>query len=190
MLSVERLTGEDWTRLRAVRLRALETDPDAFGAVLAEEAARREAFWRRRTLDGDWFLARAAEEAVGVVALVTPPAPAGGHGGDERRLDAMWVAPDWRGRGVGEALIDTALAHAAGQGAASVSLTVVDGNRAARGLYRRMGFRPTGERSPRPRDPGGRTSGSVSPWALSSVRPRPAARRAVRPRRAGRSRTR
>lgn len=87
---------------------------------------------------------------MGVVALVTPPASSG----DERRLDAMWVAPSWRGRGVGEALIDAAVEHAALDGAAAVSLTVVDGNTAARGLYLRMGFQPTGERSPRPRDPG------------------------------------
>jgi ribosomal protein S18 acetylase RimI-like enzyme len=154
MLRVERLTDEDWTLLRALRLRALEADPDAFGAVLADEAARSEAFWRRRILAGAWFLARGAEEAVGVVALVAPPAPTDGQSRDERQLDAMWVAPARRGRGVGEALIGAALAHAAEQGATSVSLTVVDGNSAARGLYLRMGFRPTGERSPRPREPG------------------------------------
>ncbi len=149
---------ENWAGLRALRLRALEADPDAFGAALAEEAARDEVFWRRRVLIGDWFLARApeeavgmvAEEAVGVVALVAPPASAG----YERQLDALWVAPAWRGRGVGEALIDAAVAHAARHGAASVSLTVADGNGAALGLYRRTGFRATGERSPRPRDPG------------------------------------
>ncbi|MFF3372336.1 GNAT family N-acetyltransferase [Streptomyces sp. NPDC002680] len=150
MPRVERVGDENWAALKAVRLRALEADPEAFGATLAEERARDEAFWRRRILVGDWFLARAAEEAVGVAALVTPPAPSG----DERQLDAMWVVPAWRGRGVGEALIYAAVEHAARGGATSVSLTVVDGNTAARGLYRRMGFQPTGERSPRPRDPG------------------------------------
>lgn len=150
MPRVERVGDENWAALKALRLRALEVDPDAFGATLAEESARDEAFWRRRILVGDWFLARTAEEAVGIAALVAPPASSE----DERQLDAMWVAPSWRGRGVGEALIDAAVEHAARRGATSVSLTVVDGNTAARGLYLRMGFQPTGERSPRPRDPG------------------------------------
>ncbi|WP_443063248.1 GNAT family N-acetyltransferase [Streptomyces sp. NBC_00445] len=148
MLRVERVGCGDWTALKELRLRALEVDADAFGSTLADERARSEGSWLQRILVGAWFLAWAAEQAVGVAALVAPL----GSSTEERQLDAMWVAPDWRGRGVGEALISAAIGHAAAHGATSVSLTVADSNERARGLYQRMGFRPTGERSPRPRD--------------------------------------
>ncbi|MFE9679531.1 GNAT family N-acetyltransferase [Streptomyces sp. NPDC006259] len=149
MLRVERAVCEDWTALKQLRLRALEADADAFGSTLADERARPEAFWLQRILVSAWFLAWSAEQAVGVAALVT----ASGTLTEERQLDAMWVASAWRGRGVGEALISAAIGHASAHGATSVSLTVADGNERARALYQRMGFRPTGERSPRPRDP-------------------------------------
>ncbi|MEW2626070.1 GNAT family N-acetyltransferase [Streptomyces sp. NPDC048106] len=149
MLRVERVVCEDWTALRELRLRALEADADAFGSTLADERARPEAFWLQRILRSAWFLAWCAEQAVGVAALVAPP----GSLTEERQLDAVWVAPAWRGRRVGEALIGAAIGHAAVHGATSVSLTVADSNERARSLYQRMGFRPTGERSPRPREP-------------------------------------
>ncbi|GAA1956486.1 GNAT family N-acetyltransferase [Kitasatospora viridis] len=142
---------ERWQVLRTVRLRALADSPGAFGATWQGEQRQPEAFWRARAEQGCWFLAHdGGGHPVGVVAAVAAPSgePA------ERQLDAMWVEPRWRGRGVGEALAGAVLAWAAEQGADRVSLTVVDGNDAARGLYLRLGFRPTGEREPRPRDPG------------------------------------
>ncbi|MFF2254594.1 GNAT family N-acetyltransferase [Streptomyces sp. NPDC058142] len=149
MLRVEQVTGDGWTMLRTLRLRALEVDADAFGATLEDEKTRSEAFWRQRIVTNAWFLAWAADHAVGLAAVVASPSLPSA----ERQLDAMWVVPAWRGRGIGEALIGTALDHVSWHGATSVSLTVLDGNRPARSLYQRMGFRPTGERSPRPRNP-------------------------------------
>ncbi|MET7686346.1 hypothetical protein [Streptomyces sp. NPDC005423] len=70
VLRVERVVCEDWTALKELRLGALEVDADAFGSTLADERARPEAFWVQRILDSGWFLAWAAEQAVGVVALV------------------------------------------------------------------------------------------------------------------------
>ncbi|MFF5435499.1 GNAT family N-acetyltransferase [Streptomyces griseofuscus] len=149
MLRVERVVCEDWAALEELRLRALETDADAFGSTSADERARPEAFWLRRILVSAWFLAWSAEQAIGVAAPVASPNTLT----EERHLDTMWVASAWRGRGVGEALVQAVIGHAMAHGATAVSLTVADGNEQARSLYRRMGFRSTGERSPRPRDP-------------------------------------
>ncbi|MGI5139206.1 MULTISPECIES: GNAT family N-acetyltransferase [unclassified Streptomyces] len=132
-----------------MRLRALEVDPDAFGATFEDERARPEGFWRDRIATSAWFLAWAGQQPVGIVAAVTPPLPTS----VERQLDAMWVDPALRGHGVGEALVNAVLAWARNQGAVFVSLTVLDGNDHARWLYERSGFRSTGEREPRPRNP-------------------------------------
>ncbi|MBP0459494.1 GNAT family N-acetyltransferase [Streptomyces montanisoli] len=149
MVKVGRAAREDWAALRAIRLRALGRDPDAFGSSLGDELARPEGFWRDRIASSAWFLAWVGRQSVGVVAAVAPPFPTS----VELQLDAMWVDPAWRGHGVGEALVDAVLALARDQGAECVSLTVVDGNDHARRLYERAGFRATGEREPRPRNP-------------------------------------
>ncbi len=67
-------------------------------------------------------------------------------------LVSMWVDPSARGRRVGERLIDAVAAWAREQGAARLRLWVTEGNRPARALYERCGFRPTGEHQPLPHD--------------------------------------
>ena len=47
-LSVVRLTPDDWEVHRDLRLEALATDPEAFGATYADNAAYDEATWRAR----------------------------------------------------------------------------------------------------------------------------------------------
>ncbi|WP_156342771.1 GNAT family N-acetyltransferase [Devosia sp. A16] len=50
------------------------------------------------------------------------------------------VAPEWQGRGLGAALLATAMAALRERGAGEVRLKVVTGNGGARRLYARMGF--------------------------------------------------
>lgn len=52
----------------------------------------------------------------------------------------MFVAAEWRGKGVGGALVETAVAAARELGAHKVALQVWPHNSAARRLYRRCGF--------------------------------------------------
>jgi RimJ/RimL family protein N-acetyltransferase len=56
----------------------------------------------------------------------------------------MLVARDWRGRGVGSALLHAALDWAREAGAHKVSLQLWPHNIAARGLYRKFGFAEEG----------------------------------------------
>jgi ribosomal protein S18 acetylase RimI-like enzyme len=148
MVRVEQLGAGDWSRLRQVRLGALAADPAAFGSTYDNEYRQPESFWRARLQSAAWFVAIHGDEPVGLVACVA--ATAGDH---ERQLDAMWVAPAWRGRGVGESLARAVITCAEAGGAVAVSLTVADGNDHARRLYERLGFNATGHREPRPRDP-------------------------------------
>ena len=59
-------------------------------------------------------------------------------------LLSMWVAPDARGRGVGEALIQAVAHWARAAGHSRLLLDVADVNQPAVDLYERMGFEPTG----------------------------------------------
>lgn len=146
MVTVSRVVEQDWRTLREVRLRALMQDPDAFGSTLAYEQEQPEEFWRKRIARGTWFLAWDGPEPVGVTSAIASVT--------EHQLNAMWVDPAWRGRRVGDALVEAVLTQARASDATTVSLTVREGNEPARRLYLRAGFRLTGEREPHPRVPG------------------------------------
>ncbi|WP_114226704.1 MULTISPECIES: GNAT family N-acetyltransferase [Sphingomonas] len=64
----------------------------------------------------------------------------------ESELLLLAVLPEWRGRGVGTALVDNFIADGGKAGARHLHLEVRDGN-SALGLYRRAGFRLVGRRS-------------------------------------------
>jgi ribosomal-protein-alanine N-acetyltransferase len=65
---------------------------------------------------------------------------------DEAEVANLAVAPEWRGRGVGAALLDAALNEARNGGAHVAHLEVRDSNVAARALYGSRGFMPVGRR--------------------------------------------
>ena len=57
----------------------------------------------------------------------------------------MWTEPRQRGRGIGLALLEAAVAYC---GEHEIRLSVTDGNDAARRLYERAGFVATGFTEP------------------------------------------
>lgn len=154
-LRIDVATADDWERVRAVRLAALDDAPDAFWATLDEERERPESAWRAwidrdrsatllAVLDDD-----AGSRDVGL-AVVGPHHELAGVGG----LYSVWIDPVVRGRGAGDALLRHAVDHARELGYPRVLLDVGDHNRAAIALYERAGFAPTGRTSslPPPRD--------------------------------------
>jgi ribosomal-protein-alanine N-acetyltransferase len=66
--------------------------------------------------------------------------------GDEAEVANLAVAPEWRGQGVGAALLDAALAEMRRGGAHVAHLEVRDSNMPARALYGSRGFTPVGRR--------------------------------------------
>ena len=60
-------------------------------------------------------------------------------------ISDVYVAPAFRGRGLGRSLVEAAVAKIRDAGLHAVSLNVAAGNEAARALYRSLGFRPMQE---------------------------------------------
>ncbi|NCT90738.1 GNAT family N-acetyltransferase [Cellulomonas sp. APG4] len=149
MVTIRALDEDDWERLREVRLAALRESPDVFGSSLAREEGFREPHWRMRLRGSPWWLASRGQDDVGLVSLIQEPgAPA-----DQRHVVALWVAPGARRLGVASALVEAVVQHAADDGAAGVTLWLVEDNDTAAALYRAHGFVPTGERMALVRDP-------------------------------------
>lgn len=145
-----RLTGEDWPVLRDLRLAALAGAPQAYGSTLAIEESFDEATWRRR-LDTAWWVVSVRDGAyAGLAGMVLAEK-------DMPMLIGMWVSPEHRGHGVSDALVVGIVRWAAEKRWSRLVLRVADGNDAARKLFLRHGFLPTGQRAPLESDPRVRT---------------------------------
>lgn len=141
--AVRRLGPADVEAYRALSLRAYGEHPDAFVATVDERAAKPIDFWLSRVNDAAdapecVFGAFVDGELVGSAGLDFETRPKTRH---KAGLFGMYVRPDQRGRGLGEALVQAVLAAArARQGVRLVKLTVTEGNAVAEGLYARCGF--------------------------------------------------
>ena len=150
MVSVREASTGEWQVLRDIRLAALLDAPDAFHSTYAEQAACREAEWRHSITSGSTFFAflpganaadpaglvRGFQDRPGIVELVS-----------------LWVRPQARGRGVGDALVAAVIDWARARKVRSVHLWLTEANSHARLLYERRGFSLTGERQPLPSNP-------------------------------------
>ena len=130
-----------------VRLRALRDAPDPFGTTFEEDEARSSATWREHLAKTDaptWLVTLEGDD-VGMI-----------HGAGYRGADGaaglfgMWVAPDARGRGAGDRLVQVLVDWARAGGYDRILLDVGDDNSPAIRLYERHGFVPTGVTSTLP----------------------------------------
>jgi [ribosomal protein S18]-alanine N-acetyltransferase len=93
------------------------------------------------------------------VLVAETPASVGGDGasglagyvvalviGPEAEIADLAVAPDWRRRGIGQALLTRSTAELVGAGVRTLYLEVRESNAAARTLYETNGFRSVGRR--------------------------------------------
>ena len=142
-VSVSRLGPDHVAAYRALRLSALVSNPESFGASFSEEARLPDDEWDRRVREGLLFGAWTGGALVGCVGLAS-------RGKEKLRHKAilwgMFVDPERRGLGIGKRLLDASLAQARGR-FEEVILTVVAGNDAATRLYGGAGFREYGRES-------------------------------------------
>lgn len=155
-MRVRRVRPDEWNVLRGLRLRALATDPRAFGATHAEESALPDEEWRARAArgaEGDESMLAVAEDGAGGAWLGMIGGRRLAESPGEWELISIWTAPEARGRGVAEALVRFGVAWALASGARRVVLWVISENAAAGRLYARCGFLPEGEATQGRRDP-------------------------------------
>lgn len=153
MIVLESISQTNALVFKAIRLRALKTDPTAFGSTYAKEVQIPDEEWFQRSVR--WssngmiaYLALHEERACGLVACYTEEEnPERGH------VVSMWVDPAYRCAGIGRMLIDGLKTWAAGRGVDELILAVTSVNDGAIRFYERLGFRMTGRTEPYPNDP-------------------------------------
>jgi ribosomal protein S18 acetylase RimI-like enzyme len=148
-MSTTILGGNDWARLRDLRLAALEESPEAFLSTYDEQVGWTEQDWRAEVTRGTWLVREVGGHPVALLGA-TPEADIAAS---ERYLSYLWVAPSHRRHGVARELVLEMLARLRATGVRRAWLWVLSGNRAAWQLYERLGFASTGDRQPLDKDP-------------------------------------
>lgn len=144
MRELRRVGEEDWFRWRSLRHRALAEAPDAFGSTLAQwhGDADVEGRWRGRLRDVP-FNVIAAHDRLDVGQVSATSLDDGGV----PDLISLWVVPEARGAGVGDALVACVVDWAQEQESVAVRLWVKAANVPAARLYERHGFLATDGRA-------------------------------------------
>ena len=137
-----RTTSDDWELVRSVRLAALLDAPYAFRRTYAEALENTEDVWRQQAGD------RTALDLPSVTYVARRPDGSGCgmavgiDDGERTHVVAVWVAPDARGTGVVDRLMDAVRDWSPRD---VLTLTVADGNERALAAYRRHGYEVVGE---------------------------------------------
>jgi L-phenylalanine/L-methionine N-acetyltransferase len=114
--------------------------------VRSETVGRSVRYYRRHYFRRSWTNEQASlvavhgERVIGHLNVAREEGPMTGHVASL----GMAVAPDWRGKGVGSALLAEAIRWAKEMGVEKLALSVYPHNEAALALYRRYGFREEG----------------------------------------------
>jgi ribosomal protein S18 acetylase RimI-like enzyme len=135
-LRVEVLTENEWSRLKSIRLTALQDDPAAFLSNHEDEVAFDEQKWREEFSRGQWNVMVVDHQEIGLLGVTretTMPK-------QECYLEYLWVASEFRRVGFGSFLLRAVIDHLRDSGIHTVWLYILDGNDLALRLYTRFGF--------------------------------------------------
>lgn len=134
--TVRRLGPPDWRDLRSARLAALGDAPDAFVATPADEDARTRQGWIDSIRLTVWAGAWVDGQIVGIARLTAaelsePTRPF---------VESVWVAPEYRGRGLVQDMLRVLEVAARRKGATHLQLWVLETNHRASAAYLSLDF--------------------------------------------------
>ena len=141
--TVRRLGPPDWRDLQCARLAALADAPDAFVATPADEVARTRKDWIASIRLTVWAGAWVGGQIIGIACLsaaepIEPTRPF---------VESVWVAPEYRGRGLGQDMLRVLEGAARLKGATHLQLWVLETNRRASATYLNLDFVPVPARA-------------------------------------------
>ncbi|WP_284165883.1 GNAT family N-acetyltransferase [Frigidibacter sp. SD6-1] len=135
-MDLRRLSPADAALWREIRLEALEREPEQFASRHEDHVERPLADFAARLAGASVWAAFDGERPVAVAAL-TPDDEGVARGW----VESVYVRPEARGRGLGQAVLGALEQVARDQRLDALWLEVRASNAAARGLYARLGFR-------------------------------------------------
>ena len=147
-VEVALLSQNEWERLKAIRIRALIENPEAFGANLEEVQAQSKEVWLKLFEKEDYLVASINGVDVGMLYI---EALKGDHGAT-CWIGGCWTDPIYRGSGVMRALFNYIDNHAQEKDWVRQGLGVWIDNLLAIKAYKSLGFTFAGEKMPGSRE--------------------------------------
>jgi RimJ/RimL family protein N-acetyltransferase len=144
---IRHVEAHEWAKLREIRLRALESDPAAYGSTYEADRALPQEWWTSGAEGSERgetrrnFIIEDGERWLGL-ALVREDDESPG----DAVINAMWIAPEIRGRGFSKRLCEACIEWATERGFPRLTISAKLDNAAAIGAYRAVGFEPVGTR--------------------------------------------
>ena len=147
-IKIEIISENDWSRLRAIRLKSLVVNPEAFGGTHEIESAESEAEWRAKFEKLDFLIA----SVDGVDAAMMSVEVLVGDFGATCWIGGCWSDPSYRGRGLLRALFDFVDQQDRDWKIQGLGVWIDNYNAIA--AYEKLGFVKMGEDTPSTRQPG------------------------------------
>jgi GNAT superfamily N-acetyltransferase len=141
MISIRRLQLGEGELFKRMRLNALKEAPYAFSTTYKSAASRTEESWDEQAdgtaqgLDRATFIAFCSGTPIGIAALYRHL-----EGGKSGEVLQVWVAPEFRGKGVAFDLMNAVFRWAAENGFRKIVATITKSNTRALKFYLKYGF--------------------------------------------------
>jgi len=145
---VEIIHPDDWFRLRAIRLKSLQVNPEAFGGTHEIESAETESEWRKKFEKLDFLIA----SVDGHDAALMSVEELDGDFGATCWIGGCWSDPAYRGKGLLRAMMNFVDQQDSGWQVQGLGVWI--DNYSAIAAYEKLGFVRMGQDTPSTRQPG------------------------------------
>ena len=147
-VEVSLLSKDQWERLKAIRIRALTENSEAFGQTLEEVKALSKDDWFKYYEKSDYLIASIDGADIGMLYIEV----LNGDHGATCWIGGCWTDPAYRGKGVMRALFNYIDLHAKEKDWTRQGLGVWTDNYSAIKAYENLGFAFAGEKMPGSRE--------------------------------------
>ncbi|MDE3227585.1 MAG: GNAT family N-acetyltransferase [Acidobacteriota bacterium] len=148
LVHVEIIDPDQWRRVRDIRLRSLQVNPEAFGGTFEIESIEDEATWREKFIKNDFLIASIDGHDAAIMYIEVLD----GDFGATCWIGGCWSDPAYRGKGLFSAMMK--FVDAQDRGWEVQGLGVWTNNDSAIAAYEKLGFVKMGEDTPSSRQPG------------------------------------
>ena len=145
---VEIIDPDQWMRVRDIRLRSLQANPEAFGGTFEKESIEDEATWREKFIKNDFLIASVDGHDAAIMYIEVLD----GDFGATCWIGGCWSDPAYRGKGLFSAMMR--FVDSQDRGWDIQGLGVWTHNDSAIAAYKKLGFVKMGEDTPSTRQPG------------------------------------
>ena len=145
---VEIIDPDQWMRVRDIRLRSLQVNPEAFGGTFEKESIEDEATWREKFIKNDFLIASLDGHDAAIMYIEVLD----GDFGATCWIGGCWSDPAYRGKGLFSAMMR--FVDSQDRGWDIQGLGVWTHNDSAIAAYKKLGFVKMGEDTPSTRQPG------------------------------------